>query len=353
MVKARLGIHVETGIVRVAAVRFSKVIWTATAAWNDEDDLAAAIGALAVESPIAFGGAIAAIGGRSLHLKTVNELPPLSARELRAHVNIGSARYFVADGPVVTDAAWLDAPGRAAVMAAVSAVLADAVCRGAVSAGLGLRDIVPAPMAMRHMLVAKAHLLTDELGPFAVAIGCALGPERTLSLLPVADRAKWRALRIRTWRRVGAIAAVLVLVVAGVHVAALAWSVRQLRGHLAAVAPRATRALSIRGDLNNLTAAVHMLESWRSSPARILPMLTGLARSLPDSSFLTRVTVDSHGTVLVAGFAKEGAAVSAAIEHVPGAGRPTLDGALAKEDVGGARWDRFGVRFQLARAGSP
>lgn len=350
MVGRRLGLAVEPGVVRAAAVVRGRARWVASATWSNAGDLATAIAALAAEQPRGAWKVVAAIGGRALQFKMVQGLPSLEAGELRRHVALAAARYFVgARDHLAVDAAPLGGreAGGAAVLAAARADIADAIVAGTRAAGLELLDIVPGPLAMEAVLFGAA---AETEPAFAMAVGAALSRRPLLSLLPLDAKRAGLARRARSVRRAAIAIAATLAVAAITHVAYLAPGVRSAEEKLDRLAPRITRAASVRADLDDALDALAALEAEAGSRAVLLHLLGGLARSLPDSAFITSLSVAADGSGLVTGYAKDGVAMTAAVERVPGVARPQLDGGLAREAVGQTNWDRFGVRFRLAGA---
>lgn len=80
--------------------------------------------------------------------------------------------------------------------------------------------------------------------------------------------------------------------------------------------------------------------------------LADLAGALPDSAFLTSLTISAGGDGAVTGYARRAAEVVASLERAGGIRAPRLEGRLAREVLGGREWDRFTIAFgDSVRAG--
>jgi hypothetical protein len=308
-------VTVEEGRITATLRRLGRPVWAASACYAGTDDLASALAALAAERPARARAARVTLDPAVARIKEVPTLPRLSRRDLAAHVQLHSRRYFLQNGvPLVTDALPLEGGG--ARLAAAPLPLVTAVCDGLAAAGLACTDIVPA----------------DEPG---------------LSLLP----APQRTARAHDQRRVlvrWAMAALFASLLAGA-----AWVGSKVRAERAAQealarmrAPLAA-ALAVRRDLDAATEALGVLHA-AAAPSSSAAFLATLATALPDSAFLVTVELAAGGTVRLAGYAPRAAAVAAALERARLLRAPAFEGRVTRETVLGRERERFTLRAVLA-----
>ncbi len=314
MVGRRLAVTVEEGRITATLPRLGRIVWAASASYNDTDDLGAALAALAAERPGRTRAAHVMLDPAVVRMKTVPTLPRLSRADLAAHVQLHSRRYFLQNGtPLVTDA--LPRRGGGALLAAAPLPLVTAVCDGLAAAGLACTDIVPAG-------------------------------EVTLSLLPAPHRTARAHDRRRALARwaVAALGATLLAVAA--WVGSLMRAERAAQAALAEMRAPLAAALAVRRDLDAATEALAVI-SDAAAPSSAAAFLASLARVLPDSAFLVTVDLAADGSVRLAGYAPRAAAVAAALERARLIGAPSFEGPVTRETVEGRERERFTLRAVL------
>jgi len=298
MVGHRLTITVGPASLRAVATRFRRTTWAARAAYADAADLAAALAALAAERPSGLAAALVVLDAPLARCKTVDALPALSQADLAAHVRLNSRRYFLQNGvPLVTDA--LPRPEHRAALAAAPLPLVTAVCDGLAAGGLVCVNIVPAS-------------------------------EPSLCLLPErlrAARSTSRRAALARWAIIATASAILAVISRSF---ALIHDERSARGELARLRTPVAEALAVRRDLDQTTAALHVL-ALASGPAQNAEWLATLARTLPDSAFLGTLRLE----------AAHAAAVPAALERADLMSTPAFEGPVTREVVNGRELERF------------
>src|SRR5206468_6866954 len=74
--------------------------------------------------------------------------------------------------------------------------------------------------------------------------------------------------------------------------------------------------------------------------------LARITAALPDSSFLTSLTLDASGTGVLTGLARRAADVVARLEARGAVVHPRLDGPVLRETAAGKEWERFTIVFR-------
>jgi hypothetical protein len=95
-----------------------------------------------------------------------------------------------------------------------------------------------------------------------------------------------------------------------------------------------------------------MLEAVASTDAdrvRIPRLTEELVQALPDSSFLTSLTVSNDGAGRLSGAARRPLQVLARFEHLSAIARPRIEGGTVRDQIGGQPWERFTLAFGQAR----
>lgn len=320
---ARLHVRVGRGVVSAKAVLRRRIVWAAEARFAGPDDLREAIAQLAGEEslPIRLGSMRVKLEPPLAQIRTLEGLPPVRAAALRALVSQQAGRFFRKNGkPLVTDAVWIKrSRGQAPVAraAAVEEPWVEAILAGARESGLMLEAIRPQ------------------------GEGASLG---RLTLLSPAERARrWRT-ELLALKRLALIAALLWVA------AAVAFLVR-LQHERAAVERELHQlsqpALAIGAAHRKLTEAARMVETIARAErerARMLVRLDGVTAALPDSVYLTSLTLDdSSGTV--SGLSQQAVGVLASFERRPDLASPRLVGPVIRETNGGRELERFTLSF--------
>lgn len=404
----RIGIAVASDGVRVVAVERGIVRWATEVPWaatehaitSDRphaETLADAITAtlapalasaprrvlrgamLGLTRPVA----IAAVGAGAAQLRRLSELPPFTdARLVARAVREGSGRFFLRNGvPLVTTSVQLVEPGSAWAGAVDEPVLA-ALAAACQRAGLRLRAVVPAPVAIARAVadgeiawhdgattmrvtavggrvtyvrrvpvrrdaapvvaLGTADLAFPEVGSlaslgtdgrrYADAYGAAILPlSEPLATRPsgtTAERAVPRWRRVLAWSVAGL---ALVAAVAAPGVSAR-WHARQAERALLLLGPT-TRAMALTeralATTDDGLRAHAAFDARRRSAIGLLEQLTQV---LPEGAALVALRMDSVGGTLMALTPRAGALV-AALDTLPLLAAVEVLGPVTRERV--------------------
>jgi hypothetical protein len=349
-----LGIGVEPGTVRALLLLRGEVGWAASAEYASLEDLRLVLARLAAERPRGVREARVALSSALAQSKLVEGMPRLSSRDLAAHVALRPRRYFPLNGAaLVTDAVNLSGGRhdcRTAFLAAASESLVEAIAAGLGEAGLRTTDIAPvsgyANTSLQSFLSVVAALDGDP--PHLFAAYAAASGEPIVSLLPLSLRREARRAWARSARRWVVLGSVCLVLAATSYVTGLIRQRGAAERELAALAPAVQRAASVRGDLDQASDALEILNRADSGRLRVASLLARLTRALPDTAFLVMLRVDARGRGVLVGYAPQAAAVVAALDRVRGIAAPELEGAVTREVVAGRERERFALRFGLA-----
>lgn len=297
--------------------------WTAEATFATPAELADVIARLAAEAP-ANGKrprARVALERPLVQVRTLGDLPPVKPRDLAALVAGQQGRFFRKNGqPLVTDAAWV--PGtngrRTACAAAVEEPWLEAIALGARTAGLVLDAVAPADAG-------------------------------ELSLLPAEVRVHRRQIGARSLRRWALVTAALWLALGGLYVARLALGRREVERELARLAAPAAALLDARRELRDAAGMLGTIDSVAGARSAVASQLARITASLPDSAFVTSLTVDARGQGVITGLALRAADVLARLEGRGAVPHPHFDGPVLRETTAGRNWERFTMLFGADR----
>ena len=302
-----------------AEVAGSGAPWTAEAHFASPAELADAIARLAAEAPRNDKRVrmTVALDVPLVQLRTLTDLPPVKPHDLVALVAAQAGRFFRRNGaPLVTDAVWesKDGGARIARAAAAEEPWLDAIAAGARSAGITLMSLAPVD-----------------------APGLSLLPGGLKAERRLAERAavrRWVAAVVGTW-----------LLLGGLYAARLVLGLRETKRELARLAQPATAVMTARRELRDATALIEALDQSAAQRQAGAARLVRIAAALPDSAFLTSLTLDASGAGVVTGLAQRVADVLARLEARGAVVHPRLDGPVLRETAAGKEWERFTVIF--------
>lgn len=340
-----IGIALEEGRLWAVAVRRGRAVWAAESTYANEADLAEALASLAASRPRGTRTLSVALGASLVTVKSVEGLPPLKPRDLAAHVQLKSRRYFLQNGvPLVTGVAERTTDdGLPVLAAAAEAPLIEAVVAGTRQAGLDCRAIVagvllPAP---------PDNVLPDNAG-LRLAYAAATARRYPIALTTDSWRHDQRSRQLRLTRRLAVIAAISLGLGLAAQIAGPAWRLQRDSRQLSRLDARVAGALAVRAELDAVTEALRVAASEQTQRSGTARFLADLARALPDSVFLTALELRGD-TGTVSGYAARAAAAVAAIQRLSGVERAALEGAVVQDLVGDAERERFTVRFVWRR----
>lgn len=250
----------------------------------------------------------------------------------RRHLSLDAILPFVAAvGRVVPAGTWqFSDGGRDVVLTTIEGALIQA-CRGG-------RSEPPA--------IGALGALGPDAPRFAAAYGSAIGPSRaSFSWIPERNPA-----RVRLFDTLVA-AAASALLVATIGAAVAARGVHATRVATAALAELTAfrdaeiEAARVGADLRRTTTDLDRIRQFEMTRGRVTMLLGALSETLPDSTALTSLRVDTLEASFVA-LAPRAAEVLPALVGVPGAIGQRIVGSVTRELQSGARLERASFRFR-------
>jgi hypothetical protein len=325
MPRSRLVARVSPGALRVEAERAGRVLWSAGMAFTGGDELAVALGSLkeVVQHQRLPRSLTVLVAPPLVQRRTLTDLPPVRPAELSRLVAQAAPRFFRQNGhPLVSAAAWQDSgenSGRVAQAAALDIDLAEAIVAGADRAGLRLLDIHPEPATPG------------------------------LSLLPPEERARRRR---REWRRVAhlAVGAVAVWLLLGAFLGVrLLVDTRRVEHEIARLAAPRRALLAARQQMDSAGDMLTALDGAQAARPLMAARIAALVHALPDSTYLTALSLDSAGRGVAAGRTRGVGALVDVLDTTLGLGPVRLEGATVRDTTAGVAWERFSLRLGQER----
>ena len=298
--------------------RGGQVLWNGRIEYHDRKDLLDAIAALVAEPALVKPGKrlLVELERPVVQLRTLQDIPPVRASQLRALVEQQDHRFFRKNGsPLVVDAVRMGNQ-RSVRAAAAEEPMIDAIAEGARAGGFYLEDIRPVEW-----------------------------PNPLLSLLPNIERDRRRRLARLSLRRLGA---VVLLLWSGAVVIGIGSHLRQARAvdrELARLSQPVAALQEARRQERLIQETIAALDLEQARRSRITGMLGAIAGALPDSAFITSLTIDSAGTGQIAGYARRGSEVLARLDAAQAVVAPALDNQGSRQSVAGREWEVFSIRF--------
>jgi hypothetical protein len=308
------------------AYRGRRVVWTGEAEFHALSDLAQALGELvsAPEVGKRFRRLSVVVERPLVQLRRVADMPPVRERVLKALVQTHAGRLFRRNGtPLVTDAIWVGHNGtRAAQMCAIETPVLEALAEGARAAGLRLESVVP----------------TDGT---------------RLSLLPPSTRAAQLFRLRRSATRWGVAALSAWSVVAASYFGRLTLERRRVEAELTRLEKPAAALVALHAEMRAAREMVGAVDAAEKSGHTLGRRLADVAVAVPDSAFLSSLTISSDGRGVVTGYARQAAEVAASFDRSARIRTPKLEGHQTKEFLFGREWDRFTISLgDSAKTGS-
>ena len=254
-------------------------------------------------------------------IRRLDSLPPVRGAALSTLVGHQAGTFFRKNGhPLVTDAAWLpalkDSP-RQALLAAIDLELAEALSAAATRAGVGLDRITVAdiPEARRFDL-RSPEARAEQAGRAS----------QSLARLAWSVATLW-ALAALCWT------------------ARLGLEARHIRSELNRLA--GARAVLIKGQAvrHRAEQMIETLESGAAARHQLQDRTQALLAALPDSAYLSGLSLDTLGNGLLTGGARHATDAVAALEHAHAAVNPRQEGSTSPDPLGSANWERFTIRL--------
>lgn len=391
MSAVRIGVGVRADAVSVVAVDGEEIVWAGAGSFDNVGDLESVVVDLLKQVPRPRWGrirAVTAVGPSRCQTRAIVGLPLVSdATVATGLVRENVSRFFLRNGvPLTTasavaagDGAWWSAAFEDPVVGVIRSACARSRIKveafvpaiAVLAAGIPATEIVWRDGAVTTLsrfdggrLVACQRVRGEadaRSDPFASALdafgaeasvyvdayaAAVCQPLRGLPALPgTADAERGATPR---WRL-----AVATLSTCAAALAALVGPALQTR-HAAGQAQReavglertARQALTDEADLARFRGALAEFSGLAASSARpVTRILSTLARSLPDSSALVSVRVDTAAAQVVV-LAPRAATVLARLERSPLIANPRIIGPITREKVGGREAERVTVTFE-------
>lgn len=300
--------------------RGSSVLWSGQVEYHSTADLAEAIARLVAEPDLIKPGKslLVELERPVVQLRTLNDIPPVRAGLVRQAVEQQEHRYFRKNGvPLVLDAVRIGRRGHHPVLAAATEepVIA-AIVEGAQAGGFQLQDV--RPLEWRN---------------------------RGLSLLPSAERERRFRLARLSLRRTVIVVVLLWLMVTAIGVAS---HMRQLQAVNREIATLARPVAALREARHQLALAretIAVLDHQQGNRTRVVALMSAIAGALPDSSFLTSLTLESDGSGRITGYASRASEVLARLDAAQVVTAPVLESQQARQPIGGRDMEAFSIRF--------
>ncbi len=252
-------------------------------------------------------------------IRHLEGLPPVRGKVLAAMVEHQASTFFRKNGhPLVTSAGILPARGdqpQRTLMAAIDVDLADALVEGIGRAGLTIDGCTVADL------------------PGAEA----------LDLLPLAARQTRDRRRLRSLSQAAFVAALAWAMAIGSWAVREGAAVHRTRSELTRLAGARKALLTGQAVRHQAEELLISLDEANAGRHRLQDQFLAVASALPDSAYLTTLTLDTLGRGLLTGGAHRATEVVSALERSHAAPNPRLDGAVAPDPFNGARWERFTI----------
>lgn len=288
-------------------------------AFGDADELTDAIASLAPTADHAQR-MLVVVEPPLLQRRTLTDLPPVRAAALQELVAQGTTRFFRQNGHALLSSATWSSEGsgaeRVVHAVAMEEVFAEAIVAGAARGGFHLEDIVAAEQTVKP-----------------------------LSLLPAAERRK----RVeRSWRRTGILAVgalLLAIAVGGGMLIQVRAERRRVGDALSRLKVPLTELAAARLSLDSALVAVLAVQAAESQRTTVASRLYDAVRALPDSAYLTSLTLDRIGTGSLDGRAMRADQVEAHFGVMRAFAPVRLSSSGTTDSIAGRAWERFSLRL--------
>ena len=298
--------------------RGSQVLWKGSIEYHDRKDLSDAIAGLAAEPALVKPGKqlLVELERPVVQLRTLQDIPPVRATLLRTLVEQQGHRYFRKNGsPLIIDAVRAGNQRNVRAAAADEPVI-DAITEGARAGGFHLVDVRPAEW-----------------------------PNQPLSLLLGAERDRRKRLARLSLRWLGV---AVLLLWSGAIAIGIGSHLRQARAvdrELARLAAPAAALREARRQEQLIRETIATLDREESGRNRTTAVLGAIAGALPDSAFITSLTIDSGGGGRIAGYARRGSEVLARLDAAQVVIAPELEDQRSRQVIAGREMETFSIRF--------
>lgn len=346
----RIGISVDSDVLRAVVVRGGDVVWSGEVRVRDPKALSSEIAGLITSVPRTRWrrpAVTGTIGSRAAQLKRINGLPAnASDRALSDAIRLSAPRFFLTNGsPLLTSNIhrrdgdlWCAAADEDVVTA-----LADA-CR---ATGMAFRGCVPSAAAARGVAPPSG-----EYARFADARAAAIGGAHSPFLIDPGAPARARQRRARD--RALLVACAVVAFVAAFVMPGIKAIVRErdAAARLQALRGQSIAPMAAMRDFTAAAELVRRVEAFSSSRRSMVTLLGALSQVLPESTAILSFHADSAGGTLVL-LTPVGNTVLPEISRAPGIVSADITGAVTRETVAGAPVERVATAFRFVRPRPP
>lgn len=261
-----------------------------------------------------------------LQRRTLDGLPPMSSKLLRELVDRQQSRFFRrTGGPLVTNARWSSA-ARGVEAVALAVAVEQAWLDGAVAA------LTQSGLRVKH--------ITDGQG--------------VVPLWPRTHEALLHQKARRVALRLCGVGTMLWGSVLAAHLVRLVTTERRLDRELERLREPAAAVQAIRGRMRNVERSREVLDHTGRRALALRHSLGRILVSLPDSAYLTSLTLDTSGTAVLAGAARDPDMALAVMERESGLAGLRSDGRGRMVDgTMGRRWERLALEAGSASSSDP
>jgi hypothetical protein len=308
------------GAQRISAelARGGRVVWSGEAAYSGLEDLTDVLARLFAEPDLARPSSRVRVelDRPVAQCRTLTDLPPVTLAALRPMVEQQAHRYFRKNGkPLIVDAVRLNGPGSAIQATAVEEPIIMAISAGVRAAGLRLDDVSPS------------------------------GYAGMLSLLLPEERERRLRQGKRSLLRLGQLIAVLWVLVAAASVISLTRQRRAIDRELSRLMEPVAALSAVRREVHMGQSMIDAVGNDGDTRGSVVRLLAGITTALPDSSFLTSLSLQKDGRGSLGGYGRRASEVLASLEGSGILLNPRLDGQLGREVIAGLEWERFSIAF--------
>lgn len=312
-------IQLGDGRLIASADRAGRQIWSQELHFQGEVELSQALAGLAepVHHQRLPRRTVVRVEPPLLQQRLLSDVPPVNQAELAQLVARATPRYFRQNGHALVSAVrWENgqgSPARIARAVALDLPLAEAVVEGVRRAGLKLSDILPQ------------------------------GSESSLSLLPPTERAQREASARVGLAKLAGLTVMLWLAVGVFLWARLRVESSRIDQELARLSEPRKALIAARQAMDSAADMVLAVDQAQRNRPELPNRLAMIVSRLPDSTFLTGITIDRSGSILLSGRSRN---VQYLVKSLrPGDRREVvqLDGVTTRDTVGGIEWERFSL----------
>jgi hypothetical protein len=318
-VMATDSLRLVIGATRISAdlTRKGKLIWSGEAEYSGPEDLTDVIARLVVEPELAKPTSRVQVELEKplVQCRTLTDLPPVKPAALRPMVEQQAHRYFRKNGhPLIVDAFRKNGRASVVLAAAVEEPVVAAIRAGIRAAGFRLDDVAPT------------------------------GHRGALSLLLPEDRERQRRQARLYLQGLGIAVTALWFLVIGASVLNLMRQRRYVDREVALLAEPVAALSRVKQEVAIGRAMIDAVGKDGAARGSALRLLAAITDALPDSAFLTSLSIDGSRGYL-GGYSRRASETLARLERSGAIIAPRLDGQLGREMFNGIEWERFSIAF--------